>query len=156
MTHSARYCGPRFQQATQGHGQFALHGANATRRCRSLPSDRRTGCLQRRPDGRPDPGHIGPRTIGGRAALESATNCKRTRRRRLMRIAIAGCGQLARMLAIAGWEMGHHFSFIADPGEGTDCVNGLGPVVVRDDNQTPLTFTRRWVSRRRNRRKRTR
>lgn len=54
-----------------------------------------------------------------------------------MRIAIAGCGQLARMLAIAGWEMGHHFSFIADPGESTDCVNGLGPIVVRDDNQTP-------------------
>jgi 5-(carboxyamino)imidazole ribonucleotide synthase len=44
-----------------------------------------------------------------------------------MRIAIAGCGQLARMLALAGWEMGHHFSFIADPGEGTDCVDGLGP-----------------------------
>ena len=39
-----------------------------------------------------------------------------------MRIAIAGCGQLARMLALAGWEMGHHFSFIADPGEGTDSV----------------------------------
>ena len=50
-----------------------------------------------------------------------------------MRIAIAGCGQLARMLALAGWEMGHHFSFIADPGEGTDCVAGLGPVVARDD-----------------------
>ena len=47
-----------------------------------------------------------------------------------MRIAIAGCGQLARMLALAGWEMGHHFSFIADPGEGTDCVAGLGEVVV--------------------------
>ena len=50
-----------------------------------------------------------------------------------MQIAIAGCGQLARMLALAGWEMGHHFSFIADPGEGTDCVAGLGPVVARDD-----------------------
>jgi 5-(carboxyamino)imidazole ribonucleotide synthase len=50
-----------------------------------------------------------------------------------MRIAIAGCGQLARMLALAGWEMGHHFSFIADPVEGTDCVDGLGPIVARDD-----------------------
>ena len=54
-----------------------------------------------------------------------------------MRIAIAGCGQLARMLALAGWEMGHHFSFIADPGEGTDCVAGLGEVVVWDE-ETPF------------------
>ena len=51
-----------------------------------------------------------------------------------MRIAIAGCGQLARMLALAGWEMGHQFSFIADPGEGTDCVAGLGPVCTWDTN----------------------
>ena len=51
-----------------------------------------------------------------------------------MRIAIAGCGQLARMLALAGWEMGHQFSFIADPGEGTDCVAGLGPVCTWDAN----------------------
>ena len=50
-----------------------------------------------------------------------------------MRIAIAGCGQLARMLALAGWEMGHHFVFIADPGESTDCVRGLGDVVHLDD-----------------------
>jgi 5-(carboxyamino)imidazole ribonucleotide synthase len=51
-----------------------------------------------------------------------------------MRIAIAGCGQLARMLALAGWEMGHEFVFIADPGENTDCISGLGDVVYRDDN----------------------
>lgn len=51
-----------------------------------------------------------------------------------MQIAIAGCGQLARMLALAGWEMGHQFSFIADPGEGTDCVAGLGPVCTWDAN----------------------
>ena len=50
-----------------------------------------------------------------------------------MRIAIAGCGQLARMLALAGWEMGHQFVFIADPGENTDCINGLGDVVYRDE-----------------------
>jgi len=50
-----------------------------------------------------------------------------------MRIAIAGCGQLARMLALAGWEMGHQFVFIADAGENTDCVNGLGDVVYRDN-----------------------
>jgi 5-(carboxyamino)imidazole ribonucleotide synthase len=53
-----------------------------------------------------------------------------------MRIAIAGCGQLARMLALAGWEMGHQFVFIADPGENTDCVNGLGDVVYRDDTMS--------------------
>ena len=57
-----------------------------------------------------------------------------------MRIAIAGCGQLARMLALAGWEMGHHFSFIADPGEGTDCVDGLGPIVARDDHPEPAAL----------------
>ena len=57
-----------------------------------------------------------------------------------MRIAIAGCGQLARMLALAGWEMGHHFSFIADPGEGTDCVDGLGPTVARDDHPEPAAL----------------
>ncbi len=49
-----------------------------------------------------------------------------------MHIAIAGCGQLARMLALAGWEMGHTFAFIADPGEGTDCVDGLGTIVARE------------------------
>jgi 5-(carboxyamino)imidazole ribonucleotide synthase len=49
-----------------------------------------------------------------------------------MRIAVAGCGQLARMLALAGWEMGHEFVFIADPDENTDCINGLGDVVYRD------------------------
>ena len=57
-----------------------------------------------------------------------------------MRIAIAGCGQLARMLALAGWEIGHHFTFIADPGEGTDCVAGLGPVVARDDAPEPAAL----------------
>jgi len=50
-----------------------------------------------------------------------------------MRIAIAGCGQLARMLALAGWEMGHDFVFIADPNENIDCVSGLGEVVHRDE-----------------------
>ena len=50
-----------------------------------------------------------------------------------MRIAIAGCGQLARMLALAGWEMGHDFVFIADPTENIDCVSGLGEVVLRDE-----------------------
>ena len=53
-----------------------------------------------------------------------------------MRIAIVGCGQLARMLALAGWEMGHHFTFLADPGEGTRCVEGLGPVLYSDQYQS--------------------
>ncbi|MDC0573631.1 5-(carboxyamino)imidazole ribonucleotide synthase [Luminiphilus sp.] len=65
--------------------------------------------------------------------MESAPDRQRAPRRHLMRIAIAGCGQLARMLALAGWEMGHHFVFIADPGESTDCVRGLGDVVHLDD-----------------------
>lgn len=48
-----------------------------------------------------------------------------------MRIAIVGCGQLARMLALTGWPMGFKFSFLADPGENDQCVQGLGEVVER-------------------------
>ena len=43
-----------------------------------------------------------------------------------MHVAIVGCGQLARMMALAGWPMGHRFTFLADPGEGFICVEGLG------------------------------
>ncbi|WP_096086755.1 5-(carboxyamino)imidazole ribonucleotide synthase [Agaribacterium haliotis] len=46
-----------------------------------------------------------------------------------MHVAIVGCGQLARMLALAGWRVGMRFSFIADPGENSACVDGLGSVV---------------------------
>tara|TARA_R110002167_G_scaffold47967_1_gene141772 strand:- start:72019 stop:73122 length:1104 start_codon:yes stop_codon:yes gene_type:complete len=46
-----------------------------------------------------------------------------------MRIAIFGCGQLARMLALAGWPMGMRFSFVADEAEDTRCVDGLGTIV---------------------------
>jgi 5-(carboxyamino)imidazole ribonucleotide synthase len=47
-----------------------------------------------------------------------------------MRIAIVGCGQLSRMLALAGLPLGIKFSFINDTGEQTtDCVDGLGRVV---------------------------
>lgn len=48
-----------------------------------------------------------------------------------MHIAIIGCGQLARMLALAGIPMGFKFSFIADQGKASDisCVDGLGDVV---------------------------
>ena len=46
-----------------------------------------------------------------------------------MHVAIVGCGQLARMMALAGWPMGHRFTFLAAPGEGTACVEGLGNIV---------------------------
>ncbi|TGD73982.1 5-(carboxyamino)imidazole ribonucleotide synthase [Mangrovimicrobium sediminis] len=43
-----------------------------------------------------------------------------------MHIAIVGCGQLSRMLALAGLPLGFTFSFIAAPREDTRCVTGLG------------------------------
>lgn len=46
-----------------------------------------------------------------------------------MHIAIFGCGQLAQMTAQAGLQLGFTFSFIADEGEDTRCVNDLGHVV---------------------------
>ncbi|WP_101760062.1 5-(carboxyamino)imidazole ribonucleotide synthase [Oceanicoccus sp. KOV_DT_Chl] len=47
-----------------------------------------------------------------------------------MHVAIIGCGQLARMLALAGIPLGIKFSFICDTGEHSDtvCVNGLGEI----------------------------
>ncbi|MBC6428465.1 MAG: 5-(carboxyamino)imidazole ribonucleotide synthase [Cellvibrionales bacterium] len=46
-----------------------------------------------------------------------------------MRIAIVGCGQLSRMLALAGIPMGIKFSFIAEGDEDSRCVEQLGSVV---------------------------
>ncbi len=47
-----------------------------------------------------------------------------------MHIGVIGCGQLARMLALAGIGMGFRFSFINDGGATeTPCVDGLGVVV---------------------------
>lgn len=46
-----------------------------------------------------------------------------------MRIGIFGCGQLARMLALAGWPMGMRFSFVANEDDDTRCVDGLGKIV---------------------------
>ena len=60
------------------------------------------------------------------SALAIATNRRCPTLGRLMRIAIVGCGQLARMLALAGWEMGHHFSFLSGPRRGYRCVEGSG------------------------------
>ena len=47
-----------------------------------------------------------------------------------MHIAIFGAGQLAQMTAQAGIPLGHRFSFVADEGEDTRCVDSLGSVVV--------------------------
>lgn len=48
-----------------------------------------------------------------------------------MRVGIIGCGQLARMMALAGIPLGLKFSFVADQGEDTDisCVEGLGTII---------------------------
>lgn len=46
-----------------------------------------------------------------------------------MHLALVGCGQLSRMLALAGKPMGFKFSFVADPAEDIRCVEGMGAVV---------------------------
>lgn len=50
-----------------------------------------------------------------------------------MNIAIIGCGQLARMMAQAAHPLGIKTSFLAENGESSGCVMGLGPVVMADD-----------------------
>ena len=55
----------------------------------------------------------------------------------MTRIGIIGGGQLARMMALAGWHMGVEFSFLASEGESTRCVEGLGKVVVLSPGQSP-------------------
>lgn len=52
-------------------------------------------------------------------------------------VGIIGGGQLARMMALAGWNMGLEFSFLASEGESTRCVEGLGKVIVLSPGQTP-------------------
>jgi 5-(carboxyamino)imidazole ribonucleotide synthase len=54
-----------------------------------------------------------------------------------MHVGIIGCGQLARMLALAGWHMGLRFSFLADERESTGCVDGLGAVVRWSGEEAP-------------------
>ncbi|MEP2539252.1 MAG: 5-(carboxyamino)imidazole ribonucleotide synthase, partial [Kangiellaceae bacterium] len=46
-----------------------------------------------------------------------------------MHVAIIGCGQLARLLAQAGKDLGITTSFIALENESIQCVKGLGRVV---------------------------
>jgi 5-(carboxyamino)imidazole ribonucleotide synthase len=51
-----------------------------------------------------------------------------------MRIAIVGCGQLSRMMAIAGLPLGIKFSFIHDDkSQKRDCVQGLGIIEYSPD-----------------------
>ncbi|MDY6921324.1 MAG: ATP-grasp domain-containing protein [Pseudomonadota bacterium] len=57
-----------------------------------------------------------------------------------MQVAIVGCGQLARMLALAGLPMGMRFSFLALPGESTAPVDGLGRVVVATPDLEPTAL----------------
>ncbi len=44
-------------------------------------------------------------------------------------VAIIGCGQLARLIALAGQEIGVRFTFVAIDNEPTRCVENLGKVV---------------------------
>lgn len=54
-----------------------------------------------------------------------------------MRVAIIGCGQLARMMALAGWPMGMHFTFVAETDEDTRCVDGLGAILRLQSSMSP-------------------
>ena len=54
----------------------------------------------------------------------------------MMHIGIIGCGQLARMLALSGWNMGLEFSFLAEEGETSRSVRGLGAVTHLDPEAT--------------------
>ncbi len=58
-----------------------------------------------------------------------------------MRIGIIGCGQLARMLSLAGWPLGFKFSFLAEPGDTGDCVRGLGELVPMPDGFEAMAIT---------------
>jgi 5-(carboxyamino)imidazole ribonucleotide synthase len=58
-----------------------------------------------------------------------------------MRIGIIGCGQLARMLSLAGWPLGLKFSFLAEPGNTGDCVRGLGELVPMPDGFEAMAIT---------------
>ena len=75
--------------------------------------------------------------IGCPADLASAANSQRAPLGQLMRIAIAGCGQLARMLALAGWEMGHQFSFMQIPAKAPTASLELG-LICTWDVHTPI------------------
>ncbi len=54
-----------------------------------------------------------------------------------MHIGIVGCGQLARMLAMAGWNMGLEISFLAGKGEAIRSVRGLGRITAWSEGDSP-------------------
>ncbi|SHI19447.1 5-(carboxyamino)imidazole ribonucleotide synthase [Ferrimonas marina] len=53
-----------------------------------------------------------------------------------MKVGIIGCGQLARMLALAGLPWGLRFSFLALPGEDASPVEGLGTLVTMSEGDS--------------------
>lgn len=53
-----------------------------------------------------------------------------------IRIAIVGSGQLAQMMAQEGLRMGLSFSFLAEVGEDTCCVDALGTVIQRTEGMS--------------------
>ena len=55
-----------------------------------------------------------------------------------MHIGIVGCGQLSRMMALAGIPLGFSFSFVAEAQEDTRCVRGLGDIARLRPLQPPL------------------
>lgn len=57
-----------------------------------------------------------------------------------MKVGIVGCGQLARMLALAGWPMGLSFNFLAEAKEDDACVQGLGKVVRRSGESAEALY----------------
>jgi 5-(carboxyamino)imidazole ribonucleotide synthase len=46
-----------------------------------------------------------------------------------MKVAIYGCGQLARMMAEAAHSLGVSVCFLAEPNEDTRCVEHFGTVI---------------------------
>lgn len=61
----------------------------------------------------------------------------------MIKVAIIGCGQLARMMALRGWSMNIRFSFLAEVGESVRPVEGLGKIVVRDSDDTTASIYER-------------
>ncbi len=53
-----------------------------------------------------------------------------------MRVGVMGCGQLSRMLALAGMPMGIEFAFLAEPQEAIQCIAGYGDVVRMTGTET--------------------
>jgi len=53
-----------------------------------------------------------------------------------MKVAIYGSGQLAAMMATESKDQGHEFTFIAEPGESSTCVEGLGTTVLITPDMT--------------------